>query len=69
MLWIEGVAIFPVIMSYISKMKISLCISKDRTVRNDRIIAYNSKLYQMGEPALSKKVVVEDRIDGKMLIV
>jgi hypothetical protein len=46
-----------------------LCIRTNRTVRNDHTIAHNKKLYQIEEPILSKKVMVEDRTDGRMLIV
>jgi len=46
-----------------------LCIRTDRTVRNDHTIAHNRKLYQIEKPTLSKKVTVEERINGRMLIV
>jgi transposase len=46
-----------------------LCIRTERTVRNDHTIAHDRKLYQIEESTLSKKVTVEERIDGKMLIV
>jgi transposase len=46
-----------------------LCIRTERTVRNDHTIAHDRKLYQIEELTLSKKVTVEERIDGKMLIV
>ena len=46
-----------------------LCIKTDRTVKNDNTIAYERKLYQIEESTLSRKVTVEERIDGKMLIV
>ena len=46
-----------------------LCIRTKRTVRNDHTIAHNKKLYQLDEAPMSKKVTVEERTDGKMLIV
>jgi transposase len=46
-----------------------LCIRTIRTVRNDSTIAHERKLYQIEEPTVSKKVTVEERIDGKMLVV
>lgn len=44
-----------------------LCIKNRRTVRNDHTIAYNSKLYQL-EQGDCKKVDIEERIDGAILI-
>jgi len=46
-----------------------LCIRTNRTVRNDHTIAHNKKLYQIEERTMSKKVLVEERIDGTMVIV
>jgi transposase len=45
-----------------------LCIRTGRTLRNDFTIAHDGKLYQIQEPIKSKKVLVEERTDGKMLI-
>lgn len=45
-----------------------LCIRTERTLRNDFTIAHDGKLYQIQEPIKSKKVLVEERTDGKMLI-
>lgn len=45
-----------------------LCIKTERTVRNDRVIQHNTKLYQIENRITTKKVVVEDRIDGTMRI-
>jgi hypothetical protein len=44
-----------------------LCIKDQRTVRNDHTIAYNRKLYQL-EQGDCKKVDIEERIDGSLLI-
>jgi hypothetical protein len=46
----------------------SLCLKTNRTVKNDYTIAYDSKLYQIVDKALSRKVVVEERIDGSLHI-
>lgn len=46
-----------------------LCIRTQRTVRNDNTIAHDKKLYQLDESTRVKKVTVEERTDGKMLIV
>jgi len=45
-----------------------LCVRTVRTLRNDFTIAHDGKLYQIQEPIKSKKVLVEERTDGKMLI-
>jgi transposase len=45
-----------------------LCIRTERTMRNDSTIAHNGKLYQIQEAVKSKKVLVEERVNGKMLI-
>lgn len=44
-----------------------LCIKNRRTVRKDHTIAYNRKLYQL-EQGDCKKVDIEERIDGSLLI-
>jgi hypothetical protein len=46
-----------------------LCIRTERTVRNDHTIVHDRKLYQIDETVLSKKVTLEQRTNGKMLIV
>jgi hypothetical protein len=45
-----------------------LCIRTERTLRNDSTIAHNEKLYQIQEAVKSKKVLVEERVNGRMLI-
>lgn len=45
-----------------------LCIKTQRTVRNDRTIAYEGKLYQIRKAVVSKKVTVEERLDGSLHI-
>jgi hypothetical protein len=45
-----------------------LCIKTERVLRNDFTIAHNSKLYQIEGNIRADKVVVEERIDGSLLI-
>ena len=45
-----------------------LCIKDQRTIRHDNTIAYNRKLYQLQKND-SKKVHIEERIDGSLLII
>jgi len=45
-----------------------LCIKTERTLRNDFTIAHNGKLYQIQEAVRSKKVLVEQRVNGRILI-
>ena len=45
-----------------------LCIKTKRGLKNDTTIAHNSKLYQILEQVDTKKVTVEERISGRMLI-
>jgi len=45
-----------------------LCIKHQRTVRNDHTIAYHGKVYQL-EQSNNKKVELEERIDGSLLII
>ena len=45
-----------------------LCIKTGHPLRNDFTIAHDKKLYQIMEPTTAKKVMVEERINGTMLI-
>jgi len=45
-----------------------LCVKTQRTVRNDQTIAHNGNLYQIEEAVISKKVTVEERLDGSLHI-
>ena len=45
-----------------------LCKKTERTVRNDFTIAHEGKLYQITEGIQARKVTVEERINGSMLI-
>ena len=44
------------------------CIREERTVRNDFTIAYNGKLYQLKDATKTRKVAVEERMDGSLHI-
>jgi transposase len=44
----------------------TLCIKTERTLRNDFTIAYQTKLYQIKDNLRSKKVIVEERLDGSI---
>ena len=46
-----------------------LCIKTSRTLRNDYTIAHNAKLYQIQDSLSAKDVIVEERVDGSMLII
>jgi transposase len=46
----------------------SLCKKTRRTVRNDHTIAHNKKLYQLLERVNTKRVMLEERIDGSLRI-
>lgn len=45
-----------------------LCVKTARVLRNDYTIAHNVKLYQIQDSLSAKEVIVEERIDGSMLI-
>ena len=45
-----------------------LCIKKERVLKNDFTISYEGKLYQITENIKAEKVIVEQRINRKMLI-
>ena len=44
------------------------CVKTKRVLRNDFTVAYNGKLYQVEDNLSTKDVVVEEKIDGSMLI-
>lgn len=46
----------------------NLCIRTERVLRNDSTIAHNGKLYQIQEAVKSKKVLVKEQVNGRMLI-
>jgi len=45
-----------------------LCMKIERTLKNDNTIQHNRELYQIEDRLRTKKVMVEDRIDGTMRI-
>ncbi len=45
-----------------------LCVRTNRTVRNDNTIAHEGKLYQITERVMSRKVIVEERVNGSLHI-
>jgi len=45
-----------------------LCIKRERTVKNDNTISYNSKLYQLEPGIRAKKATVEEHIDDSIHI-
>jgi len=45
-----------------------LCTKTERTVRNDQTVTYRGRLYQIEDRLGSRKVVVEERLDGSMRI-
>jgi len=44
------------------------CIRDERTLQNDFTIAYNGKLYQIKDTVKTRKVTVEERMDGSLHI-
>lgn len=45
-----------------------LCIKTERTLRNDNTIAHNGRLYQIEDHVKSKRVTVEEKLNGSMFI-
>ena len=45
-----------------------LCKKTERALRNDFTVAHDKKLYQIENNIRTQKVIVEERIDGSMLI-
>jgi len=46
-----------------------LCSKTERALRNDFTVAHNRKLYQVEERIKASKVMVQDRIDGSMIMI
>jgi transposase len=46
----------------------ALCIKTERTLRNDFTVAHHRKLYQIEDPVKASKVMIQDRLDGSMVI-
>jgi len=47
----------------------SLCLKTNRTVRNDNTVAHDKKLYQIKEKVISRKVIVEERLNGSLHVI
>ena len=45
-----------------------LCIKTERSLRNDFTVAHNRKLYQIEDTVKASKVMVQERVDGSMII-
>jgi transposase len=45
-----------------------LCIKTERSLRNDFTVAHNKKLYQIEETIKASKVIVQERVDGSMIM-
>jgi len=45
-----------------------LCVKTVRTIRNDFTVAHNANLYQIKDNIRAGEVIVEERIDGSMII-
>ena len=45
-----------------------LCVKTKRRLRNDFTVSHNSRLYQIKDNVRTKKVIMEERVDGSMLI-
>jgi hypothetical protein len=45
-----------------------LCIKTERTLRNDFTVAHNQKLYQVEDPVNASKIMVQDRMDGSLVM-
>jgi transposase len=45
-----------------------LCVREEHPLRNDFTVVHDKKLYQIEDDTRAKKVTVEERIDGSMLI-
>ena len=45
-----------------------LCIRTERTLRNDFTVAHNHQLFQVEEKVRGAKVIVEDRLDGSLVM-
>lgn len=45
-----------------------LCIKTERTLRNDFTVAHNKNLYQIEDTIKASKVMVQERVDGSMIM-
>ena len=51
------------------KLEEILCIKTERTLRNDFTVAHNKKLYQIEDKVRGTRVIVQERLDGSLVIV
>jgi len=51
------------------KLEEILCIQTERTLRNDFTVAHNKKLYQIAEKVRGTRVIVQERLDGSLVMV
>jgi hypothetical protein len=45
-----------------------LCVKTERTLRNDFTVAHNQKLYQVEDCVAASKIMVQDRMDGSLVM-
>ena len=50
------------------KLEEVLCIKTERTLRNDSTVAYDHKLYQIEDNLRGKKVMVQEGLDGSLVM-
>ena len=50
----------------LTKLDKSLCIKTERRLRNDFTISFKTKLYQIKDNVRTKKITVEERLDGSI---
>ncbi|HMK52761.1 MAG TPA: ISNCY family transposase [Thermodesulfobacteriota bacterium] len=51
------------------KLEEILCIKTERTLRNDFTVAHHKKLYQIEDKVRGTRVIVQERLDGSLVIV
>ena len=51
------------------KLEEIFCIKTERTLRNDFTVAHNKKLYQIEDKVRGTQVIVQERLDGSLVIV
>jgi len=51
------------------KLEEILCIQTERTLRNDFTVAHNKKLYQIEEKVRGTRVIVQERLDGSLVMI
>ena len=51
------------------KLEEILCVRTERMLRNDFTVAHNKKLYQIEDKVIGTRVIVQERLDGSLVIV